>query len=321
MTNLSQREAFGRALLMYGYQNKKVVVLDADTSSSTMSKYFADEFPDRFINVGIAEPCMVDVAVGLALAGFIPVINGFAALLSLRAVEQIRTCVAYAETNVKIIAGYSGVSDFKDGPTHHSIMDMGIMRMMPNMTVIAPADEVEIRKWLPIIAEYRGPVYFRLSREGSDIIHSNDSNFEIGKGIILEQGSDVCIITNGTILTRNLQAADVLKQEGISATVVEMSCIKPLDGDLLLAMADKHRAFVTVEEHSIYGGLGGAVSEFLSSTIPIPLLRMGIRDCFSRTALNYSDLLDFSGLGVGDIVKTCKKAIEMKTLNRDFHLV
>lgn len=321
MTYLSQREAFGRALQKYGYQNDRVVVLDADTSSSTMSKYFAEEFPDRFINVGIAEPCMVDVAVGLALAGYIPIINAFAALLSLRAVEQIRTNVAYAETNLKIIAGYSGISDYKDGPTHHSIMDIGIMRMMPNMTVIVPADEVEIQKWLPIIAEYKGPVYFRLSREGGEVVHSNNSVFEIGKGLILKDGSDVCIITNGTILSRSLQAANMLMKEGINATVVEMPCVKPLDNDLLLLLAEKNQAFVTIEEHSIFGGLGGAIAEFVSSTIPIPLLRLGIRDSFSRTARDHAALLDFSGLSVNDIAETCKKAIEMKTAKRFFQPV
>ncbi|MFW5713944.1 MAG: transketolase family protein, partial [Brevefilum sp.] len=171
MNVISQREAFGKALRDFGEKSKEIVVLDADTSCSTMSKYFAEAFPDRFINVGIAEPCLVDTAVGMALGGFIPFVNAFSALLSLRALEQIRTCVAYANTNVKLAASYAGLSDYKDGPTHHSIMDIGIMRMMPGMTVIVPADEQEIKAWVPVIAEHRGPVFLRLSRAGTEKVH------------------------------------------------------------------------------------------------------------------------------------------------------
>jgi transketolase len=158
------REGFGRALAAYGEKNHDVVVLDVDTASSTLSKFFGQQFPDRFINVGIAEPCMIDVAAGLALGGKIPFANGFAALLALRALEQVRTCVCYAYTNVKIAASYAGLSDYKDGPTHHAITDIAVMRALPRMTVIVPADAQEAARWVPIIAEYNGPVYIRLSR-------------------------------------------------------------------------------------------------------------------------------------------------------------
>lgn len=167
MTELSMREAYGTALAEYGRLNPKVVALDVDTSASTLSNFFAREFPERFFNIGIAEPCMVDVASGLALGGFVPFINGFASILSLRALEQIRTCVCYARTNVKIGASYAGLSDFKDGATHYSISDLANMRALPGMTIIIPADAAEAAAWVPIVAEFDGPVYLRISRAGS----------------------------------------------------------------------------------------------------------------------------------------------------------
>jgi len=318
MSYLSQREAFGRAIARYGHLNEKIVVLDADTSSSTLSKYFADEFPNRFVNVGIAEPCMVDVAVGFSLGGFTPFINAFAALLSLRALEQIRTCVAYANTNVKIIAGYAGLSDFKDGPTHHSIVDIGIMRLLPNITVIVPADEIEINNWLPIIAEHNGPVYMRLSREGGEIIHAQSTKFQLGKGIVIKEGSDVTIIAVGLMLQRCLQAVEQLQQQGISAALIELPCIKPIDVEMITHFAHNTGAMVTVEEHSVHSGLGGAVAEVISMVNPIPLIRVGVQDEFTRTALNHNSLLDYFGMGVEDIIKAAKKVIALKkdkTLN------
>ena len=167
MAELSMREAYGRALAEYGAANPKVVALDVDTSASTLSSFFAERFPERFFNIGIAEPCMVDVAAGLALGGFLPFINGFASILSLRALEQIRTCVCYARTNVKIAASYAGISDFKDGATHYSISDLANMRALPGMTVIVPADAAEAAAWVPIVAEFDGPVYLRISRAGA----------------------------------------------------------------------------------------------------------------------------------------------------------
>src|SRR5512136_2056584 len=181
MAELSHREAYGRALAEYGAVNPQVVVLDPDTSSSTLTSYFAKRFPERFFNIGIAEPCMVDVAVGLALGGFVPFANAFAALVSFRAMEQVRTCVCYARTNVKLVGGYAGVSDFKDGPTHHAITDIATMRALPEMTVIVPADANEITRWVPILAGYNGPVYFRLSRSASLPVHDSSVSPEIGK--------------------------------------------------------------------------------------------------------------------------------------------
>jgi transketolase len=313
MTVISQREAFGLALRDYGAQAEEIVVLDADTSCSTMSNYFAEAFPERFINVGIAEPCLVDVAVGMALGGFTPFVNAFSALLSLRALEQIRTCVAYANTNVKLAASYAGLSDYKDGPTHHSIMDIGIMRMMPGMTVIVPADEAEIKAWVPVIADHQGPVFLRLSRAGTEPVHPTPPKVEIGKGFRLKHGSDVSIIGTGMMVHRCLQAAEALAQEGIHAAVINMPCIKPIDEALILEAAAETGAIVTAEEHSILGGLGGAVAEVLGSQRPTPQERVGIRDTFTKTGPDPETLMDACGLSVQDITQACKAVIQRKT--------
>ena len=189
MSEQAMREAFGRALADYGAINPKVVVLDPDTSSSTLTNQFAARFPERFFNIGIAEPCMVDVAVGLALGGFIPFASGFAALVAFRAMEQVRTCVCYVWTNVKLIAGYAGVSDYKDGPTHHTITDIATMRALPEMTVIVPADATETAAWVPLLAAYDGPVYFRISRAVALPVHSTPPALAIGKGLTLRPGA------------------------------------------------------------------------------------------------------------------------------------
>jgi len=312
MGYLSQRDAFGRALQAYGGINQKVVVLDADTSSSTLSKFFADAFPERFFNVGIAEPCLVDVAVGMALAGLIPVINAFSALLSLRALEQIRTCIAYAGVNVKIAAGYAGLSDYKDGPTHHSIMDIGIMRMLPGMSVIVPGDELEIKAWVPVIIQHKGPVYFRLSRDGSPIVHESEPAVGIGKGFKLKSGNDVGMITAGMMTSRCLRAAQALMEEGITSTVIEMPSIKPLDTALILETARETGALVTVEEHSILGGLGSAIAELVTLHHPVPIERVGIQDVFARTGPDPDSLMDAFGLSVDDITKACKEVVRRK---------
>jgi transketolase len=309
---LSQREAFGKALADFGDKAPDIVVLDADTSSSTMSKFFEEAFPDRFFNVGIAEPCMVDAAVGMALGGLVPFINGFSALLSLRTLEQIRTCVAYANTNVKIAASYAGLSDYKDGPTHHSIMDIGIMRMLPGMTVIVPADEIEIKAWVPVIAAHNGPVFFRLSRYGNEPVHKTDPDVRIGKGFRLKTGTDLTIIAAGLMVSRALKAADILENEGISAAVVDMPSIKPIDETLILEAAAETGAIVTAEEHLMTGGLGSAVAEILSLHYPIPLERVGINDTFTRTAPDPESLMDAYGLSVCDIVNASKKSLTRK---------
>jgi len=261
--DMPMRQGYGLALADYGVADDRVVVLDADTSSSTLSRYFAERYPQRFINVGIAEPCMVDVAVGLALEGWVPFVNGFAALVALRALEQIRTCVAYARTNVKIAAGYAGLSDYKDGPTHHSITDIAILRAMPGMTVIVPADAAEAAAWVPLVAAYDGPVYLRLSRAATVAVHEPGQALAIGRGTVRRAGADVTLVSAGAMVGRSLLAAGELAREGIDARVLELHTIKPLDRDLILQAAEETGALVSAEEHSVVGGLGGAVAEAL----------------------------------------------------------
>ena len=312
MAEMSQREAYGRSLADYGEINPNVVVLDADTSSSTFTNFFASRHPSRFFNIGIAEPCMVDFGVGMALGGYLPFVNAFAAFLSLRAIEQVRTCVAYAETNVKLVGHYAGVSDFKDGPTHNCIVDIGVMRSLPGMTVIVPADANEIRNWIPVIAEHAGPVYFRISRAETLPVHPADVHPQIGKAMLLRPGSDATIITAGSMVGRSLLAAKRLAGMGISARVLEMHTIKPLDVEAICQAAGETHAIVTAEEHSILCGLGSAVAESLSENCPTPMVRVGIKDQFVRTSLNPDSLMDAFGMGVEDVVKGVTNVLEKK---------
>ena len=312
MGELSLREAYGRSLAEYGEINPRVVVLDADTSASTFANFFAKKFPDRFINVGIAEPCMVDMAVGLSLAGLVPFANAFAALVTLRAMEQIRTCISYAQTNVKIASSYAGLSDFKDGPTHHAIKDLAMMRVLPGMTVVVPADANETANWVPVIAEYDGPVYFRLSRAATIPVNPIDVQPRIGKGHVLRSGSDVSILALGAMVGRSMQAAELLAKENIQARVINLSSLKPLDTELVLQAAEETGAVVTAEEHSIIGGLGGAVAELLSKHRPTHLVRVGVADTFTRTAPDPDALMDAYGLGVDDIVRAAKRVLQQR---------
>jgi transketolase len=312
MAEIAMREAYGRALAEYGALDPQLVVLDADTSSSTLSCYFAEKYPARFLNIGIAEPCMVDVAVGLALAGKTPIVNAFAALLELRALEQIRTCVCYAETNVKLAAGYAGVSDFKDGPTHHAITDIALMRALPNMTVIVPADALEAAAWVPLVAQHRGPVYLRLSRAATLPVHSQAPSLRIGEGLTLREGRDVTLVAAGSMVGRSLLAAEQLAREGIAARVLEMHTIKPLDVALIERAAAETGAIVTAEEHSVIGGLGGAVAEVLVRGQPVPMESLGIADTFARTAPDPESLMDAFGLAVSDVVQAAKRARSRK---------
>ncbi len=226
------RRVFGETLAECGAKDERVVVLTADVSSSVLTTFFAQKFPERFFNVGIAEAGMVDAAVGLALGGYIPFANTFAGLLT-RAAEQIRTCVAYAQTNVKLVGSYAGLSDYKDGPTHHSIMDFSMFRAMPHMTVVSPADSMELKMLLPQIVQLNGPVYLRVSRADMPVIFDETHAPRLGKGVILRHGKDVTIIANGHMVFRSLEAADKLEATGIHCTVVNLHTIKPLDTNLI----------------------------------------------------------------------------------------
>jgi transketolase len=305
------RKAYGEALVDLGRSNPQVVALSADVSNSDFSWMFQEAFPDRFFNVGIAEQCLVDVSAGLAYCGKIPFANTFAFLFATRALEMVRTHLCYGKANVKLMAAYAGVSDSFDGPTHHAITDIAILRSLPNMTVVVPSDPVAVKKLLPQVAEWNGPVYFRLNRNEVPLLFDDSYEPLIGKGITLRMGQDVTLVCCGLMVSRALEAAEKLKEENIDARVLEIHTIKPLDIDALELAARETGALVTAEEHSVIGGLGGAVAEWAGSCFPVPVLRVGLDDRFAETG-PYQMLLDHYGLAVKDIVLASREAVAMK---------
>ncbi len=305
------RRVFGETLAECGVRDQRIVVLTADVSASVLTTYFAQKFSNRFFNVGIAEAGMVDAAVGLALDGFVPFANTFAGLL-MRAAEQIRTCVAYAQTNVKLVGSYAGLSDYKDGPTHHSIMDLALMRAMPNMTVVSPADSMELKALLPQIVDLAGPVYLRVSRADMPVVFDSNYHPQLGKGSIVRRGRDVTVFANGHMLSRSIEAAANLAVDGIDARVVNIHTIKPLDMQMVKQCAAETGAVVTAEEHLIAGGMGSAIAEVLAAQIPTPVEMVGIRDTFAETALDHESLLDKYGMSVEDIAGAARKVLTRK---------
>ena len=308
---INMRKAYGQALVRLGHANPDVVVLSADVSNSDHSYMFEEVFPDRFFNVGIAEQSLVDVAVGLAYSGKIPFANTFAFLFATRALEMVRTHLCYGEANVKLMAAYAGLSDSFDGPTHHSITDVAIMRSLPKMTVVVPADGVAIDRLLPQVAAWQGPVYFRLNRNDVPVIYDESYAPEIGKAWLVRPGADVTLICNGLMVARCLEAAKLLASAGIDARVLEMHTVKPLDAEAVLQAARETGALVTAEEHSIVGGLGGAVAELVAGENPAPVQRVGIADRFAETG-PYDLLLDRYGMAVADVVAAAHRAVALK---------
>lgn len=311
MDVVSVREAYGQALVELGKHNPDVVVLDADTSNSTRTVLFGKAFPERFFNFGIAEANMMAAAAGFATCGKIPFVNTFSFLAALRAGDQLRSLVAYNRLNVKIGGAYSGLSDSKDGASHQSVCDLAVMRGLPNMTVVVVADAVETRIAVQKVSAYDGPVFLRLSRAELPVIFDQNHPFEIGKGNLLREGKDVTLIATGYMVHKSLEAADRLKQEGISAEVLEIHTLKPIDGDLICKSAAKTGAVVTAEEHSVIGGLGSAVAEVLGETCPTPMQRVGLKDTFAESG-DYEELLSKFGMGASDIVAAAKRATSLK---------
>jgi transketolase len=309
------RLAYGRALVELGRTHPDVVVLSADVSNSDHSFMFEAAFPDRFVNVGIAEQCLVDVAAGLAYGGKVPFANTFAFLFATRALEMVRTHLCYGGANVKLMGAYAGLSDSFDGPTHHSVSDLAILRSLPGMTVVVPSDPVALAKLLPQVAEWPGPVYVRLNRNEVPVLFGADYAPRIGQAMTLRQGSDVTLVCTGLMVGRSLEAAEALVGDGIDSRVVEVHTIKPLDGESLAQAADETGALVTVEEHSIVGGLGGAVAEAVTAACPVPVIRVGIADRFAESG-PYHELLDRYGMSVADIVQAAHKAVGLKRPRR-----
>ena len=280
---LGTRDAYGKALLEVGRRNERVVLLGADCIGSVRGATFAGEFPQRTINFGIAEQNMVAAAAGLALSGKVPIVSTYAFLMSLRACEFVRDDVAYANTNVKLVATAAGFSFSSGGSTHHALEDVGILRTMANLTIVVPADGIETAKALPAIVDHVGPVYMRLGRGGEPDVYTQDYEFRIGRAVTLRAGNDVALIAAGNGLRVALQAAEELAQQGIEARVLNMHTIKPIDRDAVLQAAEETGGIVTVEEHSIIGGLGSAVAEVTSEECPVPVRRIGVEDVFCGT--------------------------------------
>lgn len=308
---VNMRMAYGTALVELGKTHPDVVVLSADVANSDHSYMFGDAYPQRFYNVGIAEPALVDMAVGFAYTGKIPFANTFACFFATRALEMIRTHCCYGRANVKLMGAYAGLSDSFDGPTHHSITDLAIMRSLPHMTIVVPSDAVSVARLLPQVADWKGAVYMRHSRNDAPVLFDKNHAPQIGKAVKMRDGKDVTIIGCGMLLFRCLQAADLLAKKGVSAAVLEMHTLKPLDTAAVLAAAEETGALVTVEEHSIIGGLGGAVAETVSAGRPVPVQRVGLDDRFAETG-PYDAILDKYGMSVEDIVRAAEKAVAAK---------
>jgi transketolase len=310
------RRAYGEALVELGRVRDDVVVLSADVQNSDFSYMFEQSFPDRFFNVGIAEPALVDVAVGMANSGLVPIANTFAFLFATRALEMVRTHLCYGKANVKLAGAYAGLSDSFDGPTHHSIADLAILRSLPGMTIVVPADPLAVARLLPKVAAWEGPVFFRLCRNEVPQIYTDAYQPEIGKGITLIDGDDATIIACGVLVARSLQAAEELRHEGIRARVVEIHTVKPLDVELVTRCARETGAIVTAEEHTIIGGLGGAVAECLAGARPTPVERVGIADTFAESG-PYLDLLDKYGMSVDAIADAVRRVLKRKASGED----
>lgn len=304
MTKIATREAYGRALVELGRQNEQIVVLDADLSKSTMTAYFAKEFPQRFFNMGIAEQSLMGTAAGLALSGKIPFASTFAVFATGRAYDQVRNGIAYPKVNVKIAATHAGLTVGEDGASHQAIEDIALMRIIPNMTVIVPADATEARQAVFAAAAHQGPVYIRLGRPAVPVIYGEDYQFQIGRAHIIKEGKDGAVIACGIMVHETLKAAEELAAEGIDVMVVNMSTIKPLDREAVLAAAATG-AVVTAEEHTVIGGLGSAVAEVLATKKPVPLAMVGIRDTFGESG-KPDELMAKYGLTAADIVAAVK---------------
>lgn len=307
---IATRAAYGKALAEFG-KDYDIVVMDADLSKSTNTAMFQKEFPDRFINTGIAEGNMISTAAGIASTGKTVFASSFAMFASGRAFEQIRNSVAYPKLNVKIAATHAGVTVGEDGATHQCLEDIGLMRTIPGMVILNPADAVETRLAIKAAIEYKGPTYIRLGRLPVSVIFDDSYKFEIGKGVTVKDGQDVTIIATGIMVEESVLASDLLKAEGISARVINMATIKPIDKDIIVKAAEETGAIVTAEEHNIYGGLASAVAEVLVENLPVPMERIGTKDVFGCSG-KPTQLMEKYELTAKDIANAAKKAISRK---------
>ena len=307
---IATRESYGNALAALG-EKYDFVVLDADLAAATKTGVFKKKFPDRFFDCGIAEGNMMSVAAGLATTGKVVFASSFAMFAAGRAYEQIRNSIGYPHLNVKIGATHAGITVGEDGATHQCFEDIALMRTIPGMVVISPADDVEAKAAVEFAVNHYGPVYLRFGRMAVPVIYDADYKFEMGKGVNLVDGNDVTFVANGVMVDIAMKAAEALKAEGISARVINIHTIKPIDKDIIIDAAKKTGAIVTAEEHNVIGGLGSAVAEVLCEYAPVPMLRVGIEDKFGRSG-KVPPLMEMYGLTVENLVAKAKAAIALK---------
>lgn len=305
----SIRSAFGNTLAELGKTNKDIVVMDADLACSTQTQVFAKAFPERFFNCGIAEQDMIASAAGLASTGKIPFVASFAMFATGRTYDQIRNSICYPEFNVKIIGTHGGVTVGEDGASHQALEDISLMRGIPNMSVIVPADCRECEQVIKFAAENNGPMYIRIARTNVCDIFDENYEFDFCKAYLLEEGDDVTVITNGETLGEVIEAAQILKKEGYSVQIIHVPVVKPLDGATIIEHAKKTKFVITVENHSIIGGLGSAVCELLAEYYPMPVHRIGVNDTFGQSG-KWDFLLDYYGLSAEKLAKSIKRHID-----------
>ena len=310
-TSDSLRKTYGETLVELGKDNTDIVMMEADLGNSTMSSLFSVEYPERYFQMGIAEQNMASVAAGLALAGKIPFINSFAVFASGRAYDQIRSSITIPSLNVKICGSSAGLSDFGDGKTHQSIDDIALMQVLPNMTVLSPCDAVETEMMVKAMVETKGPMYLRINRNDLTVVTDPNAEYHIGKMTQMVDGSDVVVFATGIMVQQSMEAAQMLAKEDISVRVINVSTIKPLDTEALLAYCDGVKGVVTAEEHSVIGGLGSVVCSALSkSRLPIEIL--GIEDSYGTSAENYAILLKHYGLESTDVARKVRNVLAVK---------
>jgi transketolase len=302
------RLVYGKTLVELGMENERIVALDADLCKSTMTCLFEEAFPERHFEIGIAEANMVSIAAGLALCDKIPFVNSFAVFSAGRPYDQIRVSVCIGKTNVKIVGSSCGLSDFGDGATHQGIEDIAIMRALPNMTVLSPADGIETKKMTKAMVEYDGPVYIRILRNEVPDVTDEKQEFKIGKPSLIKDGKDIVIFAHGYMVYKAIKASETLETQGISTRIVNVSTLKPVDEEAITKFARGVKGIVTVEEHSIIGGLASIVAYIMRGQ-PIPMEAVAVQDCFGQSALDWEQLLDHYGLNEAAIVKAVKKIL------------
>jgi len=305
------REAFGRTLVELGRENKDIVVVDADLSKSTMTTYFAKEFPDRFFSVGIAEANMVGVGAGLAMTGKIPFVASFSVFAVNKGFEQMRVCAAYGRSNLKVVGTHSGISIGEDGPSQMSIEEIALACSLAGFVVLAPADEVSCKALVRAAAAYDGPVFIRTGRPKAPVVYSADQKFEIGKAIEVAPGTDVTIMANGLLVAQSLLAADLLDAEGVSARVIDIHTVKPIDRDAIARAAGETGAIVVAEEHLVDGGLGVKVAQVVTETRPCPMEFVGIHDRYAESGAP-EEMLEKYHLAAPDVAAAARRVLARK---------